>query len=266
MSNKHLDKEFLLGGSIEKALSGDYELSPVKVLQEAWKNTLRYFISFFPAIMALLLAQLALFLFALKLQLGDPFVLFEALQGKGDLTEAMLNAVWIANFSSEVLSAPLYAGVSLMAMSHAAGLPSKPRHLMKGLPFAVAVTIATMVASSVQGMANLIFPLLSLYLTMALGMGTLLICEKRVPPLQALMLSFRATYKKIIPLTAIYMFLLIMFALSFTVFGLGLIIVLPFFFNVKGVIYRNMFGVSLKITTKIEGDDDNDNDHQVFNA
>ena len=35
---------------------------------------------------------------------------------------SIINAIMVANFSYEVISAPIYAGISLMAMSHAAGL------------------------------------------------------------------------------------------------------------------------------------------------
>ena len=50
----------------------------------------------------------------------------------------------MANFSYEVISAPIYAGISLMAMSHVAGLKTKVRHVGKGLQFTVPVILATL--------------------------------------------------------------------------------------------------------------------------
>lgn len=69
--NNDIEREFNLGGSVEKALSGSYELKVGDVLKEAWGITVKHFINFTPAIFALILVQLAIFYFAFKLQIGD---------------------------------------------------------------------------------------------------------------------------------------------------------------------------------------------------
>ncbi len=260
MSDDKSTNEFNLGGTIETALSGNYELSPVAILQEAWKITLQNFFRFLPAVIILLLSQLAIFFVALQLQLDDLTVIIDALQGKGEITSTITNSIWIANFSADVLSAPLYAGVSLMAMSHAAGLSCRPTQIWKGFQFAAVASITIMLTSSIQSGMNLIVPLISLYLTMAFAMAILLVCEKKLTPFQALFLSFKATNKKLVPLAGIYLTLFILFVISFMFFGLGLIIVMPLFFNVKGILYRNMFGIKLQISSK------NDQNNRVFNA
>lgn len=123
--NNDIEREFNLGGSVEKALSGSYELKVGDVLKEAWGITVKHFINFTPAIFALILVQLAIFYFAFKLQIGDLSVILSVFQEGGALPEGPVQAMFIANFSYEVISAPIYAGISLMAMSHAAGLKPK---------------------------------------------------------------------------------------------------------------------------------------------
>ncbi len=60
--NNDIEREFNLGGSVEKALSGSYELKVGDVLKEAWGITVKHFINFTPAIFALILVQLAIFI------------------------------------------------------------------------------------------------------------------------------------------------------------------------------------------------------------
>ncbi|EEX92360.1 hypothetical protein VIOR3934_01718 [Vibrio orientalis CIP 102891 = ATCC 33934] len=267
--NNDIEKDFNLGGSVDRALSGDYELKAGEVIKEAWQHTIKNFLSFSPSIIILIALQLAIFYIALKLQLGNPGIILDAFTNPEAFDPSIFNAIMVANFSYEVISAPIYAGISLMAMSHAAGLTTKPRHIGKGLQYTMPVILATLFSLLLQGIAGMIFPFLSLYLSLAFSNAILLICEKQIPPMQSLLLSLRAVNKKIIVLAGIYSLVTIMFVVGMMFYGLGLIFVLPFFFHVKGIVYRNMFGIKLKIIASDrpkDEDDNDDNDPQVFNA
>ncbi|EKO3664377.1 hypothetical protein P0F20_000556 [Vibrio metschnikovii] len=267
MSN-NIEKDFNLGGTLERALSGDYQLKIGEVLKEAWDCTLKHFLSFSPAIVILVVIQLAIFIIAFRLMVGDPSVIFSLFAQEGNIPSGVIQGILIANFSYEVVSAPIYAGVSLMAMSHAAGLKTRTNHITKGLQFTIPVIIASLLSLVLQGVAGMVFPLLSMYFSLAFSNSILLICEKKVPPMQALWLSLRAVNKKLLPLAGIYALLMLMFVAAVLFYGIGLIFVLPFFFHVKGIIYRNMFGIRLQIvaTKKTNSDDDHDANSQIFNA
>ncbi|WP_064604522.1 hypothetical protein [Photobacterium sp. J15] len=262
------NKTFHVGGSIDKAIKGACELQAVAVLQEAWKITAKNFLSFFPAILGLFLAQVALLLVGLQVQLGDASVFFDAIINGGEISAEIVEAGYMANFWSDVLSAPLYVGVSLMALNHAVGLPTRPSHLVKGFPFTLVSIITMLLTSSIQGVGNAIFPLIGLFLSMAFSFAIILVCEKRTTPLKAIQYSLIATVKKLMPMTAIYLVVMIMFFFSFATAGIGLIWTIPFFFNVKGIIYRNLFGITLQVTTMKKGSDDHQNkkDDKVFDA
>jgi uncharacterized membrane protein len=79
--------------------------------------------------------------------------------------------------------------------------------------------------------------------------------------IQALLISLRASNKKLLPLFAIYVVCSALFVLAFVFYGVGLLFVLPFFLHVKGVLYRNMFGIKLTIVTASQ-----DKETKVFNA
>ncbi|MGB1974913.1 MAG: hypothetical protein ACPHQD_12825 [Vibrio toranzoniae] len=267
--NDDIEKDFNLGGSINRALSGDYELKATAVFQEAWKQTISHFLSFSPAIVALMFVQLAIFYIALKLQLGDPAVILDAVIDPEAFTPQIVESIFIANFSYEVVSAPIYAGISLMAMSHAAGLQTKTRHIGKGLQFTVPVILVTLFSLMLQGIAGMILPFLSIYFSLAFSHAILLICDKKVPPMQSLLLSLRAVNKKILTIASIYLMVMLMFIIAAMMYGIGLIFVLPFFFHVKGILYREMFGIKLKLIASDRPKDDDDSNNknpQVFDA
>ncbi|HHF3174338.1 TPA: hypothetical protein ACPJ17_003100 [Vibrio alginolyticus] len=264
--NDDFEKDFNLGGSVERALSGNYELKAGAVFNEAWRATIQHFLSFSPAIIVLLFVQLGIFYIALKLQLGDLSVILDAFENPESFTNDIVSSIYVANFSYEVISAPIYAGISLMAMSHVAGLKTKLRHVGKGLQFTIPVILATLMSLMLQGVVGMIFPLLSLYLSLAFSHSILLICEKRVPPMQALLLSLRAINKKIFVVAGLYLGVMLMFIISAMFYGIGLIFVLPFFFHLKGILYREMFGIKLKIVTTQKNDNDHDGNSQVFDA
>ena len=264
--NDDFEKDFNLGGSVERALSGNYELKAGAVFNEAWRATIQHFLSFSPAIIVLLFVQLGIFYIALKLQLGDLSVILDAFENPETFTNDIVSSIYVANFSYEVISAPIYAGISLMAMSHVAGLKTKLRHVGKGLQFTIPVILATLMSLMLQGVVGMIFPLLSLYLSLAFSHSILLICEKRVPPMQALLLSLRAINKKIFVVAGLYLGVMLMFIIAAMFYGIGLIFVLPFFFHLKGILYREMFGIKLKIVTTQKNDNDHDGNSQVFDA
>ncbi|MCD9548823.1 hypothetical protein GLP21_09285 [Photobacterium carnosum] len=244
-------KSFHVGGSIEKAMVGDVDLQPIAVLQEAFKITAKNFTKFLPAVICLFIAQIALLLLSLKVQLGNPSVFFDTfITGKGFTAEILK-----ADFWSDVLIAPLYVGVSLMALNHSVGLPTKPSQIIKGFSFTLVSIITMLLISSIQWIGSSIFPLVGLFLTMALSMVILLVCEKRVTPIRAIQYSFMATIRKVMPMTAIYLVIMIFFFISIITAGIGLLWTLPFFFNVKAIIYRNMFGITLQVTSVPNADD-----------
>ncbi|WP_105901804.1 hypothetical protein [Vibrio gangliei] len=276
MSNNE-EKEFNVGGRVDTALSGQYELKANNIIKEAWQLTLKNFWSFSPTIIVLIILQLAIFIIALKMQLGDPSVLFSLLDGSADEVQiqSIIQSVMVANFSYEIISAPLYAGVCLMAMSHATGFKTQTNHIFKGLQFTIPVMLVTIMSLVLQGLSGLLLPFLSLYLSMAFSNAVFLVCEKRVTPMRSLFLSLRAINKKILAVTPVYILILLMFFAAALFYGIGFIFVLPFFFHVKGIIYRDMFGIRMRVIqsggsntppNNNNSSGNNDKKSQVFDA
>ncbi len=250
MSSNQFKNGFHVGGSIEQALKGEIDIKPVDVLQEAWKITLRNYVRFLPAIFLMFAAQIAIFLISLQIQSGGEVqALFMALMSEEGAAAQAVSAFHLADFWKETLSGPFVAGVSLMALSHAIGLPTQPRHIFKGFSIAIPATLLMLIMSSVNGLASSFSPLLGGYFTMAFSLSMLLVCEKKLPPHHAILISLRAINKKILPMMAIFMVIFILFLFALVTLGLGLMVVLPFYFNVKGILYREFFGVTLQVVS-----------------
>ncbi|GEA50886.1 hypothetical protein VIN01S_16900 [Vibrio inusitatus NBRC 102082] len=258
-----IEKNFNLGGSVEKALAGDFELKPVSVISEAWQLTMRNFLTFSPAVILLIAIQAVIFIFALKLQIGDLSAILVMFQDPESVQPGIFQSIFVANFSYEVVAAPIYAGVALMAMSHAAGLRTETRHITKGLPFMMPVILVTMLNLLSQAIAGALLPFLSLYLSLAFSNAVLLVCEKRLTPIKALWTSLRAVNKRIFSIAVIYLVTMLAFVAGMMMYGLGLVIAVPFFFHAKGIIYRNMFGVRLQVvaTQDASKQESNKDDH-----
>lgn len=246
----NLQKSFTLGGSVEKAVSGDYQLSVNSVLKEAFSLTVKNFIYFTPAIALFLGLCAVIFYIALNV-LGFNFdAVSQAFSDPENLNLAAIQAVFIGVFSAEVICAPLFAGLGLMSMSHAAGLKTQFTFLFKGLQFTIPVILATLINLIIQALSSALFEPLSLYFSLAFAHTILLICEKRLPLHQALLISLRATNKKLLSLFFIFSITTILLLFAFVSGGIGLLFVLPFYMHVKGILYRNMFGIKLTVVAK----------------
>ncbi len=270
MSEHLKEKTFVLGGSIEKAIAGNVELNPVNIIREALQNTIKHFVAFSPAILLLSFSYMAVFFVILKFQIGSLDVLFNAILGKTKITAELSYAIFAAGLITQVAVSPLIAGASLIGMSHAAGFKCNVNYIFKGLSSAGMVALVTILSEVLQGLANIYLPIFALYLSMAFGFSVLLVCEKKLSPFKALLYSFRATNKKIASMLLIHLVMMLALVIGIAMYGIGLVVVIPFIFNVKGIIYRNMFGVTLKIIAKDDKDHDSSLNQEmnsgVFNA
>ncbi|MGX9416126.1 hypothetical protein ACWU4D_02120 [Vibrio sp. WJH972] len=258
----NIEKEFLLGGSIDKALKGESELKVNAVIRESFSLTVKNFIGFTPAIVTFIAVTFVAFMITLNVlgySLSDITLIATNPEA---LTIELIEACFIAVFSAEVICSPLFAGISLMAMSQSAGLKTGFATLLKGFQYTVPIIIVTLLNLIIQAISSSLFGPLSFYFSLAFAHSILLICEKRVLPHNALLISLKATNKKLFPLCILFTIGTILLVMALMTGGIGLIFILPFYMHLKGTIYRNLFGIKLMIVSK----SDSQEKSQVFNA
>jgi hypothetical protein len=260
MSDK-IEKDFNLGGSVDKALKGESELSVNAVLREAYSLTVKHFISFTPAIVTFIAVSFFAIVIALNVLGFDLASIASVASQPENLSYELIQAFFIAIFSAEVICSPLFASISLIGMSQAAGLKTPFSYLLKGFQFTIPVIAVTLLNLIIQALSSSLFGPLSLYFSLAFTHAVLLVCEKRLPIHRALQVSLMATNRKLFPLFVLFTLSSVLIVFAFISSGIALIFILPFYMHLKGVIYRNLFGIKLTLVST-----QNSAKPQVFDA
>lgn len=253
MSEKH----FILGGDIKKSLSEGHRFDLKSLFKDAFvitrKNYLPLAVASFVTIGLLGLAYVYIF---------DAF-------GESDQTMQM-----VLNYIVTLLLAPpLLTALQMMGVHHSVGLKTKANDLFKYFNLILKLSLATMIISLISNFVTLgltqLFGSIGLqlsivallYFNMAFCLVNPLVAEKKLTPLLAVTLSFKLVNKNLLQFSFIYMISILLFFVAIIPSGLGLLFFVPFYFNLMGIVYRQVCGVSVIAVEKnspSENDDDND--------
>lgn len=238
-----------IGGSVERALKGDYHIDIKAILNEAWQQTLRARVSI----------NLGLG-FALLLGMLVSFVTSNYLGG----IEAVLKdpqASMILNVVVTVVIWPFVAGVEMMGVLHAIGMKTQTKLIFSFLKRGSWVALCALLTSLVISIGFQLLILPGVFLAVVLSLTIPLVVEKKMTPMKAIMLSVQALRFKWFQIFALYSVLFIglillilpiallaeseLVPIAIMFFLIGLSFLAPLYYNVKGVLYREIFGVML---------------------
>ncbi|MFC3121736.1 hypothetical protein [Agaribacter flavus] len=160
-----------------------------------------------------------------------------------DIERLQTEAGAMLGFVSTIVLAPLWAGVSMMSINSLRHKPIKASDVFAYFSFLPALGLSAVIVSILTeiGFALLVLP--GLYVFMASVFVAPLIVEKKLGPISAIALSVRmvnAYFNQIAVIFLVLILLMIAVALSF---GLAYIWVGPFYFNVKAILYQDLFSV-----------------------
>lgn len=251
-------KHFVLGGDIKKSLTEGYHLDFKALFKDAWIITKKHY---FPLITASL--------FTIIILAGCYHLLFEAAETLSETSKM------IANYMITLLIAPpLLTGLQMMGIHHSIGLKTKSNHLFNHFNIILKLSLATMIISLITNVISVLFTqtmgdlglllsiLVMLYLNIAFSLVYPLIAEKKLSAQMALRLSFRLVHKNLWQFTIMFILLAMLFVIALLPSGLGMFIFIPFYFNLMGIVYRQLCGVGVVATT-ISDDNDNDDDDSL---
>lgn len=243
------NKVINVGSTVERAVQGDYSIDVKQVFQEAWSKTQLSRISINVGIL-------------LSLFIGMIATLIVG-QYTGGVEAALENAEtrFMINIIATLVTSPFVAGVEMMGVFHAVGLKTKPRMTFSFLNRGALIAICALLVSTLTSIGFSLFVLPGFFLLVTLSLTIPLVVEKRLMPLKAITLSVKALRFQFFKLLAIYFILLMMtlcammpllvlLKTNFAVIGVVLFLfaltyLAPLYFNVKGVLYREIFGVQL---------------------
>ena len=238
---------YKVGGSMEAALKGEYVINVKNVLTEAWQLTL----SSRKNILIPVLFVFSIILLLTLLMVGSFETVDEFYQ---DPTRVVM-----VNIVVTILSAPFLAAIDMIGVYKSIGANCHYKILFsfvnKITPLALCAMLTSILIS--LGLNLLILP--GVLLFVALLPTVPLMIDKNLSPLKAIVVSIKATRYQLLPLffmiaALFFALILIMLPLSLLIntplsivgvvlFFLLLSYLIPMFYYVKGIIYREIFGL-----------------------
>lgn len=240
--------KFSIGGSVENAMKGNYSIDVKAVLSEGWQQTLKSRMSINVALLGVLFFGM-LVSYITSSFFGGIELVFEDSQALQIINVVVTIAVW-----------PFLAGIEMMGIMHAINRPTKSSMALSFLSRGSWVALCALLTSFLVsiGLAFLIVP--GIILAVLLSLTIPLVVEKKLSPVQAIVLSIKSLRFKVLNLLTIYAVLimsLVFLSLPLAVIGpdlapIGVIILFfglsylaPWYYNVKGILYREIFGVTI---------------------
>lgn len=236
-------KQFKIeGGSVEKSLKGETQLDLKAIAKEAWdlsKNTKT----------AVLHGVLLLFFIAMIFAWA-----LQSIFGITDLSIVPPQMMISLKVAGIIVTTPIVATMFLLGISHSVGV--KPRFLSvlkKVLGSVLVILLALLLAamsdlgSLVGSQVNVLSGLAVLfYINLATGFSIMLLVEKKLAPSQCVVQSLKVFHKYWMPLSTFYLAYYCCLILGALSLGFAYIWIIPFFINMKGILYRELFGVKVR--------------------
>lgn len=218
-----------VGGSLENALAGNFTWTIGGVISEAWKLQSGAKLPFWGAFILYYAV-----VFALAFVLGW---VFPALLG-GVLTE-LLSQIIIG-----LVTWPMMAGLTMMAVKRAAGLPIRATMIFDYYPRTLPIFLLYLAMTILIGIGFVLLVLPGIYLAIAFSVAVPLMLEKNLGVLEALETSRKVITKCWFRVFGLVLLMTLITAVSALPLGIGLIWTLPMMMLIFGIIYRDMFGVN----------------------
>ncbi|MEW6995718.1 hypothetical protein AADZ84_15825 [Colwelliaceae bacterium MEBiC 14330] len=248
-----------IGGSVETAIRGEYSIDIRNVLFEAWQQTLKSRLSINLGLFLILLLGMLVSFFVSNFFGGIELVIEQAQEQNSQALQLVNAIVTIAVW-------PFIAGVEMMGVYHAIKKPTKTNMVLSFLNRGSWVALCALLTSILISIGFQLLVLPGLLLAVLLSLTIPLVVEKKFTPMQAIIVSIKALRFKIWSLLAIYFVLCMalisllfpialllntsLAPLAIMVFLYGLSYIAPWYYNVKGILYREIFGVYVAQNTE----------------
>ena len=223
-------------GSIEKALSGDYEFDIGSVLSEAWGrvsgNKLGYF-----------LCSLVVTVILIGTVAASEFLSLAIVGVLGGGWLSFVASLGINNVILPLITTPLTIGFSFVGVYAALGRPYSPSLLFAFYSKVVAIFLVYILVAILTSIGFLLLIIPGIYLAVAYSFSLMLIADKDMHIWEALETSRKAVTKRWFAIFGLLIVLVVAFLLSLLTLGIALIWIVPFIGIAYGITYRNIFGV-----------------------
>ncbi|MEP1446895.1 MAG: hypothetical protein ABJK37_12350 [Paraglaciecola sp.] len=237
-----MEQQFKIkGGSVEKSLNGETELDLKAIAKEAWNlsSTTKSVV-----LHGVLLLFFIAILFAWIMQ---------SILGITDLNVVPQHMIITLKVAGVIVTTPIIATMFLLGISHSVGIKPRFLSILKNVLGSVLVILLALLLAAMSDIGSIIGSQISVlfglallfYVNLATGFSIMLLIEKRLPPSQCVILSMKVFHKYWMPLSLFYLAYYCCLFIGALSLGFAYIWIIPFFVNMKGVLYRELFGVKV---------------------
>ena len=243
-----------IGGSLASAIKGDYKLNVTSILKEAWQLTKQ--------------SRKTINLSLMLVSIIGAVLTSIVVQSYGGYEFALNNqqAALLINLITSVVLAPFLAAIEMFGVMASVGIKSQSKMLLSFTKYTASIVLCalcTMVLTTIG--IQLILP--GIYIMIALSLTMPLIIEKKLSPLNAIIVSFKATRFQWFNLFFLHIAFMLMLLLALfpfillgqnspglAVIGFGFLLfavsyIAPMYFHMKGIVYREIFGLGVQSST-----------------
>ncbi len=215
---------------LQNALAGNYDFDVKQVISEGWELTKTSKAAilqgvgfvFVICVMVMLLAQ-------------------SYTQAQGQSMESP-DVQMVLNIVLLVLVAPFAAALVMMGINTSVGKQNTSNDIFKFVSRTFIITITSVITAALVQIGMLLFILPGFYMLVATGFAIPLVLDKGMLPTQAVFSSIRIVNHQWLKFVQVYIVFFILLVLVVFTFGLAMIWVAPFYYNVKGLLYRDIIG------------------------
>ncbi|MDM7860821.1 hypothetical protein QTP81_09460 [Alteromonas sp. ASW11-36] len=218
--------------AVQRALAGKANIDVFAALKQANELTKGSFATFSFAGVVVLAIFIAVFV------LGTQLLNIEINSAEDMATPeySLLNLIII------LVMSPLLAGLTMMGVNRARRKEVKVLDVFQWISIAVVIALGALIVAIIVEIGLQLFILPGLYLGIATTFTSALIVDKKLTAVSAIVLSVRVVNRYLGQFVLFFVVSLGLFAFAGFTLGVGLVWVLPLYFNTKGILYENLFG------------------------
>jgi hypothetical protein len=239
-----------VGGNVNSAIKGEYHLDIASILKEAWQKTQqsRQAINGGLAFVFILGALVS---YATGQYFGGIEEAFKDPQSLMLIQTVVSLAIW-----------PFLAGVEMMGVLHSVGVNTNSKLIFAFLKRGSWVVICGLFTSILVSVGFQLLIVPGIFLAVIFSLTIPLVVEKKFSPLKAMVVSIQALRFQWLKLFSVYLILIAalilatipllltgqsnMVFIAIVLFFFCLSYLAPLFYNVKGILYREIFGLTIQ--------------------
>lgn len=147
----------------------------------------------------------------------------------------------IIDIVSVLIFAPLTTGLSMMGINAIRGNLVTSGHVLHYFSMVLVLALAQLLISVMTQVGFTLLVIPGIYIFMATTFTLPLIADKKLTIFSALKLSIAMVNKHLVSFVVLFGIFLLLFLISMVSFGIALLVVMPFYFVVMGIVYSALF-------------------------